>query len=120
MLLCAPKLGKVITKLMGWCETTFNGSGDIELQDALHIHQYLSNTFPGAAGKAAFKTVIVEFQTRLEHMDPQWAPNRKALQSEVLPVPSEDDPTQDMFVAPWQSGWMTTDSLKDRGPTLSV
>ena len=97
-----------MAKIQNWVTDQFSGSGDIEVQDAVHIAKYLETTFD----HPSLKAILLSFRQRLDLIDRQWVFNRPPVIDTVIPAAAEGEETPVFHAAPWQIGFNNADALK--------
>ena len=114
----APKLSvnAVKKKIISHLDTKFTGSGDLELDDALDIIQFLTQEYEKKP--RALKQVLQQVLAKVEALDPAWAASRPAWSVEYPSAPASEADVVELCLAPWHTGFLRTDSIKGKSKTV--
>jgi len=106
---------KIIKQIIGWATQQFGGSGDIEKEDAVHVCDYLTQTY--GTNPNILKETLETFKRRLEMLDPAWALTRHPI---ATTVPAFTGCSESIRVSVSQLGFEEASSMKGKSKMLNV
>jgi hypothetical protein len=113
-----PSLQKSVhNKLKGWCTTTFYGSGDPEVEDAVDIVDWLSTIY--GQQQDELTTSFQAVRARLEIMYPQWVYSRPPT-SDRVPVLAVSGESVSCRLPPWKLGFTEKSSKKGKSKMVKI
>ena len=99
-------------KINAWCHDRFDGSGDIEKPDAVHLIDFLTDTYGGDGGLNTLTQTFERVKLRLQALDLTWS-FRMPPVARSVPHPPAPGETESIRVGPQDLGF--TDAHTEKG-----